>query len=225
MKILLVEDSHKLQRSLGAGLVSSGFALDQAYDGAEAESFLATSEYDCIVLDLMIPKVSGLELLKRLRANNCNTHVLILSAMDQVEDRIKGLNLGADDYLVKPFSFDELVSRIRAVTRRLREDERGASTIMQIGTVAVNTIARSVTVNGSSVSITPHEYALIELLARRRGQVFSHAQLIERLYASGHDVSRNAIEAHISALRRKLKSAGADDVISTRRGFGYYIET
>lgn len=224
MKILLVEDSHKLQRSLGAGLVSSGFALDQAYDGAEAAGYLATNDYDCIVLDLMIPKIDGLELLRRLRVENSETHVLILSAMDQVEDRVRGLDLGADDYLVKPFSFDELVSRIRAVTRRLRKDERGASTVLNIGTVVVDTIARSVTVDGNIISITPHEYALIELLGRRRGQVFSHDQLIERLYPSDHDVSRNAIEAHISALRRKLKNADADDVISTRRGFGYYID-
>ena len=223
MKILLVEDSHKLQRSLGAGLVSSGFALDQAFDGAEASGFLATNNYDCIVLDLMIPKISGLELLRQLRLNNCQTHVLILSAMHQVEDRVRGLDLGADDYLVKPFSFDELVSRIRAVTRRLRKDGRGARSVINIGTMEVNTIARSVTVSGSNVSITPHEYALIELLGRRRGQVFSHDQLIESLYASDHEVSRNAIEAHISALRRKLKSAGVDDIISTRRGFGYYI--
>lgn len=223
MKILLVEDSHKLQRSLGAGLTSSGFALDQAYDGEEASAFLAVGEYDCIVLDLMIPKIDGLELLKRLRAKGSDTYVLILSAKDQVEDRIQGLDLGADDYLVKPFSFDELVSRIRAVTRRLRKDARGAGTSIEIGSVVVDTVSRLVMVNGNSVALTPHEYALVELLGRRCGQVFSHDQIIERLYASDHDVSRNAVEAHVSTLRRKLKAAGVDELISTRRGFGYYI--
>jgi len=223
MKILLVEDSHKLQRSLGAGLVSSGFALDQAYDGEEAARFLAAGEYDCIVLDLMIPKIDGLELLKRLRAKGTDSHVLILSAKDQVEDRIQGLDLGADDYLVKPFSFDELVSRIRAVTRRLRKDARGASTCMSIGPVMVDTVARQVTAHGYSMNLTPHEYSLVELLGRRRGQVFSHDQIIQRLYSSNHDVTRNAVEAHVSALRRKLKAAGVEELISTRRGFGYYI--
>lgn len=223
MRILLVEDSKILQRSLGAGLVGSGFVLDQAYDGEEAAMFLASVEYDCIVLDLMIPKIDGLELLKRLRAKGSNTHVLILSAKDQVQDRIRGLDLGADDYLVKPFSFDELVSRIRAVTRRLRKDARGAGTSIVIGPMTVDTVNRLVFVTGDRVELTPHEYALVELLGRRRGQVFSHDQIIDRLYASNHDVSRNAVEAHISTLRRKLKTAGLDKLISTRRGFGYYI--
>lgn len=223
MKILLVEDSHKLQRSLGTGLLSSGFAVDQAYDGLEASGFLASNEYDCIVLDLMIPKIDGLELLRRLRAQRNNTHVLILSAKDQVDDRIRGLDLGADDYLVKPFSFDELVSRIRAVTRRLRKDERGATTVIQIESVSIDTVAKTVMVEGEFIAVTPHEYALVELLSRRRGQVFSHDQLIDRVYKSDHDVTRNAIEAHVSSLRRKLKAAGVKELISTRRGFGYYI--
>lgn len=223
MKILLVEDSHSLQRSLGAGLTNSGFALDQAFDGEEAAGFLAANEYDCIILDLMIPKIDGLELLKRLRAKSNDTHVLILSAKDQIEDRVRGLDLGADDYLVKPFAFDELVSRIRAVTRRKRTDERGATTIIEIDTLKINSVTRTVSVGETTLMLTPHEYALVELLSRRRGQVFSHDQLIARLYTSDHDVTRNAVEAHVSGLRRKLKAAGLAELVATRRGFGYYI--
>lgn len=223
MKILLVEDSHRLQRSLGAGLVNSGFAVDQAFDGEEAASFLAAVEYDCIILDLMIPKIDGLELLKRLRAKGSDTYVLILSAKDRIEDRVRGLDMGADDYLVKPFSFDELVSRIRAITRRKRTDERGAKTIIEIDSLTVDSVSRVVSVNNQTLQLTPHEYALVELLSRRRGQVFSHDQLIDKLYSSDHDVTRNAIEAHVSSLRRKLKAAGINELISTRRGFGYFI--
>ncbi len=223
MKVLLVEDSIKLQRSLGAGLTSCGFVLDQAYDGKQAAAYLAVGEYDCIILDLMIPKIDGLEFLKRLRARGCDTYVLILSAKDQVEDRIMGLDQGADDYLIKPFSFDELVSRIRAVTRRLRKDSRDAGTSMSLEPVTVDTVTRQVFVDEHSLLLTPHEYALVELLGRRRGQVFSHEQIIDRLYTSNHEVSRNAIEAHISSLRRKLKAAGVEEFILTRRGFGYYI--
>jgi len=223
MKILLVEDSHSLQRSLGAGLTNSGFALDQAFDGEEAAGFMAMNEYDCIILDLMIPKIDGLELLKRLRAKGSDTHVLILSAKDQIEDRVRGLDMGADDYLIKPFAFDELVSRIRAVTRRKRTDERGASTTIEIDALTVDSVSRTVLVHKVPLLLTPHEYALVELLSRRRGQVFSHDQLIARLYSSDHDVTRNAVEAHISSLRRKLKAAGIAELIATRRGFGYYI--
>ena len=224
VKLLLIEDSHRLQRSLGAGLTNSGFALDQAFDGDEARAFLGTGGYDVVVLDLMIPKVSGLELLAWLRGRGDRTHVIILSAMDRVEDRVRGLDLGADDYLIKPFSFDELVSRIRAVSRRLRDDARGAGTSVSVGDVTVDTVARSVTVAGEPVVLTPHEYALLELLMRRRGQVFSHDRLIERLYAAERDVTRNAVEVHVSALRRKLKAAGVEELVRTRRGFGYLVE-
>lgn len=223
MKILIVEDSHRLQRSLGAGLVNSGFAVDQAYDGEEAAGFLSTVEYDCILLDLMIPKIDGLELLRRLRAKGSDTYVLILSAKDEIEDRVRGLDMGADDYLIKPYSFDELVARIRAITRRKRADERGANTLIKLDNVTVDSVSRLVFVDDIELQLTPHEYALVELLIRRQGQVFSHDQIIDKLYSSDHDVTRNAVEAHVSSLRRKLKIEGVMDLIATRRGFGYFI--
>jgi len=223
MKLLLVEDSHSLQRSLSAGLRNSGMTVDQAFDGMEADSFLCTNTYDVILLDLMLPKLDGLTVLKRLRDRRDYTFVLILSAKDEVQDRTMGLDLGADDYLIKPFSFDELVSRLRALYRRSGENTGSGASTLEFGNVSIDTSNRTVSVDTVPLLLTPSEYRVIELLAFRRGQTFSHDQLIERLYQSEKDVTRNAVEAHVSSLRKKLRSKGSVELIKTRRGFGYYI--
>ncbi len=221
MKLLLVEDSERLQRSLATGLQKQGFAVDQAFDGEEALSYLAMNEYDAVILDLMLPKIDGLTVLSRLRGDGKDCHVLILSANDQTEDRVRGLDLGADDYLVKPFSFDELVSRLRALNRR-RSGVKNP--VVEIDGIKVDSVARQVSYADAPIALTPHEYRLLEFLARRRGRVFSHDQLIDQLYDANNYVTRNAVEAHISALRKRLQSAGAPKLVKTRRGFGYLIE-
>ena len=221
MKLLLVEDSKRLQRSLAAGLNKIGFSLDQAFDGEEALSYLATNQYDAIVLDLMLPKIDGLEVLSSLRSAGNSCHVLILSANDQTEDRVRGLDLGADDYLVKPFSFDELVSRLRALNRRQLGTK---NPVVEIDGITIDSVSRRVSFNGSAIEFTPHEYQLLEFLALRRGRVYSHDQLIDQLYDAGSYVTRNAVEAHISALRKRLQAVNAPNLIKTRRGFGYLIE-
>ena len=221
MKLLLVEDSERLQRSLTTGLQKSGFTVDQAFDGEQALACIAVHHYDAIILDLMLPKIDGLGVLSKLRENGNDCHVLILSANDQTEDRIRGLDLGADDYLVKPFSFDELVSRLRALNRR----GSGVKTpAIEIGGVTIDTVARQVSFDDKPVTLTPHEYRLLEYLAGRRGRVFSHDQLIDQLYDMSSYVTRNAVEAHISSLRKRLRAAGAPQLVETRRGFGYLIE-
>lgn len=221
MKLLLVEDSERLQRSLATGLRNNGFTLDQAFDGEQALSYIATNEYDAIVLDLMLPRIGGLGVLSKLRADGNDCHVLILSANDQTEDRVRGLDLGADDYLVKPFSFDELVSRLRALSRR----QSGIKNpVLEIDGVEIDSVSRQVIYAGQTIGLTPHEYQLLEFLARRRGRVYSHDQLIEQLYDAGSYVTRNAVEAHVSALRRRLDAANAPKLVKTRRGFGYLIE-
>lgn len=221
MKVLLVEDSERLQRSLATGLQKNGFTLDQAFDGEQALAYIATNEYDAIILDLMLPKVDGLTVLSKLRSDGNDCHVLILSANDQTEDRVRGLDLGADDYLIKPFSFDELVSRLRALSRR----QSGVKNpVLDIDGVEINSVSRLVMFDGDTISLTPHEYQLLEFLGHRRGRVFSHDQLIDHLYDAGSYVTRNAVEAHISALRKRLKAANAPNLIKTRRGFGYLIE-
>jgi len=221
MKLLLVEDSERLQRSLSTGLRKHGFTVDQAFDGEQALAYTATNQYDVIVLDLMLPKIDGLTVLSKIRSGGNDCHVLILSANDQTEDRVRGLDLGADDYLVKPFAFNELVSRLGALNRR-RSGVKNP--VVEIEGVKVDSVARQVVFDDQPVALTPHEYQLLEFLARRRGRVFSHDQLIDQLYDAGSYVTRNAVEAHISSLRKRLHSVGAPKLVQTRRGFGYLVE-
>jgi len=221
MKILLVEDSERLQRSLIAGLKKTGFSVDQAFDGNQALAFVASNQYEVIILDLMLPEVDGLTVLRKIRSQGSDVHVLILSANDQTKDRIRGLDLGADDYLVKPFAFDELVSRLRALSRRSNGTK---NPLIDIEGVKIHSVSRYVCYDGKEVPITPHEYNILEFMARRRGRVFSQEQLIEQIYDAGSYVTRNALEAHISGLRKRLASVNAPALIKTRRGFGYLIE-
>ncbi len=221
MRVLLVEDSERLQRSLSTGLQKHGFAVDQAFDGEQALSFIAVNDYDAIILDLMLPRLDGLSVLSRIRSEGNSCHVLILSANDQTEDRVRGLDMGADDYMVKPFSFDELVSRLRALNRRQSGIKNPQ---IEVDGVTIDSVSRQVRFDNHSITLTPHEYGLLEFLATRRGRVFSHDQLIEQLYDANSYVTRNAVEAHISSLRKRLKQAGAPELVKTRRGFGYLVE-
>ena len=221
VKILIVEDSARLQRSLQKGLSNVGHAVDVVGDGGEALSFARTYDYDVIVLDLMLPTMSGHEVLRQLRAEGQDVHVLILSARDQVEDRVVGLREGADDYLVKPFSFDELCARIEALVRR-RYDSK--SPAMSHGGLEIDTSRRRVSRDGKAVHLTPSEYTLLEILCRGAGRVFSKPQLIDLLYRSDAEVSTNVIEVLISSLRKKVQPDGTIPIIQTRRGFGYVIE-
>ena len=221
MKVLLVEDSERLQRSLLTGLHKSGFSVDQAFDGKQALEFVASNQYEVIILDLMIPKIDGLTVLTSIRRRENDVHILILSANDQTEDRIRGLDLGADDYLVKPFAFDELVSRLRALSRRSNGTK---NPLIEIDGVKIHSVSRYVYFDGKEVPFTPHEYNIFEFMARRRGRVFSQEQLFEHIYDACSYVTRNALEAHISGLRKRLASVNAPPLIKTRRGFGYLIE-
>ncbi len=221
MKLLLVEDSERLQRSLSTGLKKHGFVVDQAFDGEQALAYTAVNQYDAIILDLMLPKIDGLTVLSTLRSEGKDCHVLILSAKDQTEDRVRGLDLGADDYLVKPFAFNELVSRLHALDRR-RSGVKNP--VIEIDGIKVDSVTRQVFFDDQLVALTPHEYQLLEFLARRRGRVFSHDQLIDQLYDACSYVTRNAVEANVSALRKRFNLAGAPNLIKTRRGFGYLIE-
>ena len=221
MRLLLVEDSDRLRRSLGQGLQRAGFAVDLAADGREGLAYGELNDYDVIILDLMLPEVDGLTVLRTLRLRGRNTHVLILSARDQVEDRIRGLELGADDYLVKPFSFDELCARVRALIRRRYESK---DPVLHIGDLEIDTARRLAARDGRPLPLTPTEYALLELLALRRGRVVSRDQILGHLYDSLAEVSSNVIEVLVCSLRKKVQPDGAAPVIVTRRGSGYLIE-
>lgn len=221
MRILIVEDSDMLRSSLEHGLQRIGHAVDAVSDGVTAASYIDSETYDLVILDLLLPKRDGLSVLKDMRAAGHDTHVLILSALDQVDDRIKGLNFGADDYLVKPFSFDELCARLQALARR---QSHAKNPEVCVGELVVNTASREVrTADGVDIELSPKEYALLELMCRNRGRVMSRAQLMEKTTSFDNLSSESSINVAVCELRRKLTRAGVSNCVRTRRGYGYYV--
>jgi two-component system copper resistance phosphate regulon response regulator CusR len=221
VKVLLIDDSERLRRSLEHGLHRSGFAVEAVEDGETGLAYARRGGYDVVVLDLMLPKMDGLTVLRRLRESDGRTHVLILSAKDQVAERIEGLQLGADDYLTKPFAFDELVARLRALIRR----KYGAKNpVHEVGELRIDTSRKSVVVGRRPVALTRNEYSLLEYLLARRGSVVPKSELLDHLYAEAGEGSENAVEVFIHQLRKKIQPTGQPEVIVTRRGHGYLIE-
>jgi two-component system copper resistance phosphate regulon response regulator CusR len=220
MKLLLVEDSERLRNTLRHGLQGAGFTVDAAADGLVAKGFLAGYDYDLIVLDLMLPKLDGIGVLRSLPAGGRRPRVLVLSARDQVTDRIEALNAGADDYLVKPFAFDELVARLHALARRPLQAQPA---VLTHGPLAWDPLAQSASVNGRSLALTPREFAVLGLLLRHRGRAFSRVEILERTAGSDTDASDRSVEVLVFGLRRKLDGAGLPGLIETRRGAGYLI--
>ena len=216
MRLLVIEDDPLLLHSLSEGLREELYAVDTAADGEEGLAKARATEYDCIVLDGMLPGIDGWELLTRLRREK-KTPVLMLTARDAVPDRIRGLDAGADDYLTKPFDFEELLARLRALIRR--SSGLGAS-LLAIDGIEIDTAARLVRSHGEIVSLTPREYGLVEYLALHRGSVVSRTELYEHLFDESDDTLSNLLDVHVSNVRKKL-GAG---FISTRRGHGYSIE-
>lgn len=220
MKLLVIEDSERLRRSLGLGLRRAGFTVDLTGDGAEGLAYAEVGDYDVVILDLMLPGLDGLSVLSTLRAHGRRVHVLILSARDQVRDRIKGLELGADDYLVKPFDFDELCARVRALVRRRHEEK---SPVLQVGPLEIDTGLRRVLRDGVEVPLTRSEYRLLEALAFRRGRVIEREHLLAHLYDSTGEVGSNVVEVLICSLRKKIHRDGEPALVCTRRGEGYFL--
>jgi two-component system copper resistance phosphate regulon response regulator CusR len=221
MKLLVIEDSQRLLRSLGRGFQRMGYTADLVADGNEAMDYIRCKDYDVIVLDLLLPGMDGLSILRHLRDMKSDAHVLILSARDRVEDRIRGLELGADDYMVKPFSFEELCARIQTLVRRRHHAKNPE---VSVGPITINTAARSVRRDGDDVNLTPAEYALLECLVLHRGRVLSKERLLEEIHNSDSFAGVNVIEVMICNLRKKLGVPGEEPVVKTRRGFGYLIE-
>ena len=216
MKILLVEDDRLLGDGIRAGLLQAGFAVDWAQDGRTAELALSGEAYDAVVLDLGLPRLSGMEVLARARAARNAVPVLILTARDTVPDRIAGLDAGADDYLVKPFDLGELQARLRALIRRSGQQ---SEPVLSHGELRLDPAARSVTREGRPVELSAREFAVLHALLLNAGRVLSKAQLEEKLYGWGEEIESNAVEVFVHHLRRKL----APDLIRTVRGVGYMI--
>jgi DNA-binding response OmpR family regulator len=221
VNVLIVEDSKTLRETLHDGLSKLSYGVDSVGDGKEGLDYARFKEYDVIVLDLMLPVMDGLSVLRELRAAGKKAHVLILSAKDQVEDRIRGLQLGADDYMIKPFSFDELCARIATLVRR-RYDAKNPQTV--IGGLTLNTAIREARCGVDAIPLTPGEYAILECLVLNRGCTISVEQLIDASYSSDATPSENVIQVMVCNLRKKLATAGEADVVKTRRGYGYYIK-
>ena len=216
MRLLLVEDDRMIGESICDGLAHEGYTVDWVRDGHAAQIAIDAESYATVLLDLGLPRRDGLEVLRSVRARRNDVPVLVITARDAVSDRVKGLDAGADDYLVKPFDLDELAARVRALSRRAA----GRSVpVIEHGPITLNPATREVSVHGRPVALSAREYALVEALTARPGAVLSRAQLEERLYGWGGEVTSNAIEVHIHNLRRKL-GAG---VIRNERGVGYSI--
>ena len=222
MHLLLIEDSIRLQNSVGRGLRKAGYAVDVTGDGEEGLWLAQSNRYDVIILDLMLPGIDGLTLLRRLRAKQNGTHVLILTAKDTVEDRVTGLQTGADDYLVKPFAFEELLARVQALCRRsyLRKNPTIA-----IGDLEIDTIARLVRRKGKPIDLTARELMLLEYLALRRGHVVSRTEIEAHIYSDSAEVMSNVVDSAVCLLRKKITPPGAAPIIQTRRGIGYILES
>jgi len=220
MRLLIVEDYTPLRQSTAKGLREAGFSVDEAGDGEEGLWYARSNPYDVIVLDLMLPKVDGLEILRRIRDAGNVSHVLLLTARDGVGDRVGGLNAGADDYLVKPFAFDELLARVKALTRRAYQRK---SPIVAIGDLEIDTAAKRVKRAGTEIIFTAREYQLLEYLASRTGEVVTRTDIYEHCYDFQADAASNVIDVYIGYLRRKLEGDGQSKVIHTRRGQGYVM--
>ena len=216
MRILVVEDDSLLGDAIQAGLRELGNAVDWVRDGVSASHALETETYSAVVLDLGLPRLSGLEVLRKLRARGDPLPVLILTARDTVEDRIRGLDAGADDYLIKPFDMGELAARLRALSRRAGGHP---APVLAIAGVELDPAAHRVTHRGAPVELSAREFALLQDLMLNAGRVLTRAQLEEKLYAWGEEIESNAVEVHIHRLRRKL----SPELIQTLRGVGYMI--
>ena len=222
MRLLLVEDSERLRASLCEGLTRAGFAVDAVGEGRRGLAFAKRGLYDVLILDLMLPDISGLDVLRELRARPSDIHVLILTAKHAVEDRVLGLELGADDYLQKPFAFEELQARIHALVRRRY---RSKSPRLEIGDLVVDTVGRRVTKNGVEIQLTRREFQILEYLARRTDQTVTRIEIEDSVYSERNLPESNAVESALSNLRRKLRGAGGSnpDPIQTRPGLGYCL--
>jgi DNA-binding response OmpR family regulator len=220
VKILIVEDQQRLGQFLEQGLKEQAYTVTWRRTCAEARDALAESGYDVIVLDLSLPDGDGLELLRQWRKSNFNEPVLILSARDAVEDRVKGLDVGADDYLPKPFSFEELLARIRSLARRHSAVKQ---TVLEHRGVRVDLIGHTVKVNGAELDLTSREYALLEIFMQNPGRILTRTLISEKIWASHYDVDTNLLDVYMSRLRGKLEVAASKQLFKTVRGVGYQL--
>jgi DNA-binding response OmpR family regulator len=220
MRVLVVEDYPPIRKAVAKGLREAGYAVDATGEGEEGLWYATSNDYDVVVLDLMLPGVDGLTILTRLRAEGRAAQVLLLTAKDTVSDRVRGLDLGADDYLVKPFALEELLARVRALARRAYSVK---SPCLEIDDLRIETTSRRVWRGGEEVRLTAREYALLEYLAVRRGEVVTRTDIWEHVYDFHSEADSNVVDVYIGYLRRKIESSRRPPMIRTLRGRGYSL--
>jgi len=220
MRLLIVEDSEELRDALKSGLESLGYIVDVASRGDDGLERALLHDHDLLILDVMLPGVDGFEIVKRVREAGKKLPVLMLTAKDTVDDRVRGLDLGADDYLVKPFAVEELLARVRSLIRRGKSEPKPT---VNIGDVAIDTVNHSVARGGRRVDLTPREYTLLEYLALRAGTVVTRQELEQHVFDEKPSEGSNAVDVLVGRLRRKLCPRGSPDLIHTRRGYGYLM--
>lgn len=221
MKILLVEDEIDLNNVVTKYLKKNGYSIDSIFDGEEALDYLRYGEYDLVILDIMMPKVNGFEVIKELRNNGDNTAILMLTARDSADDKVKGLDLGADDYIVKPFDFNELLARIRAVVRRKYGN---SSNRLVIGDLILDTSEKSVTRAGKQIELTGKEYEVLEYLMQSKNRILSRDQIKEHVWDFDYEGDSNIIDVLIKNIRKKIDVEDGKKIIYTKRGLGYVIK-
>lgn len=221
MKILLVEDDPKILSFVKIGLESNDCMVDVAYDGTIGERLALSGKHDVIILDVVIPGISGFELCKNIRNKNILTPVLILTSLDSIDDKLTGFECGADDYLLKPFSFQELLARVKALNRRNRETL--VSPVLNVLDLELDTIAREVRRNNREINLTATEFKILELLLSNKGKVFDRIMIAEKIWGFSFNSGTNVIDVHINSLRRKIDRDFAQKLIHTKKGFGYVV--
>lgn len=221
MRILIAEDQKDLNKVLTKKLTAEGYSVDSCFDGEEALDFLNMAQYDGVILDIMMPRLDGLSVVKHMRASGDATPVLFLTARDSVEDKVRGLDLGANDYLVKPFSFEELMARVRALTRKATAEN---SPVYEICDLRLDTGSHSVTRSGKNIKLSAKEFALLEYLLRNKGQVLSREKIENNLWNFDYEGGTNAVDVYIRYLRKKIDEDFSPRLIHTVRGVGYVLK-
>jgi DNA-binding response OmpR family regulator len=221
MHLLVAEDDPQLGAMIARGLRERSYAIDLVPDGTRALESALINEYDALILDVMLPGLDGFEIARRLRARRSRLPILMLTARDDIVDRVEGLDAGADDYLVKPFAFDELLARLRALLRRAADV---LPTVITVGDLAIDTRGQTASRAGKAISLTAKEYALLEYLAREKGRLLSRAEISAHVWDDNHDPTSNTLEVYINRLRNKIGTPGEGSLIRTRRGAGYVLD-
>ncbi|MBI4688064.1 MAG: response regulator transcription factor [Nitrospirae bacterium] len=221
MRILIIEDEKNLARILKKGLEENGFSVDISFDGEDGLFMAESYQYDAVLLDILLPKIDGLTLLNKLRAKKIDVPVLMITSRGEIEDRIKGLNIGADDYIVKPFDFSEVLARLRSVIRRSKSKP---SPLITIDNLTIDTNSRTVKRSGMEIKLSATEYSILEYLALNSGQVISRTELTEHIYDNEFDLDSNVIDVYINYLRNKIDKGFNKQLIHTVRGAGYILK-